>query len=334
MSYLYVSEQGAKIGVDGGYFSIHQRDGTIKKIPSETLECISIFGNIQVSTQAMQRILSKGIILNYYSTNGKYYGCLESTRHCNILRQRKQFAISEDKQFALGIAKQIVEAKIHNQLVVLERYIKNSTNEIEECVKQIRSAMKRISSATEIIEVSGYEGIAARYYFQGLSSVINPDFRFQGRNRMPPKDAFNSMLSLGYTFLMYEIYGSIKSKGLNPYVAFLHQDRERHPTLASDLMEEWRPIIVDSMVMSLVNGHEVQIDGFTADHETGGILLHRDTLKTFVKKYEQKMRTEVNYLMKKHDRVSYRRAIFLQVSSLTQAIEEDTPELYEPIKIR
>ncbi len=333
MSYLYVNEQGARIGVDGGYITVQMKDNLVRKIPSETLENISLFGNISVTTQAMQRCLKLGITLNFFSSNGRYYGHLAPTAKCRITRQRKQFAVTEDPIFVKTFSREILGAKIHNQKIVLKRYITNPTRQSLEAVKQIENAEKKLQLCESLDEMKGYEGIAARNYFAALSDLIEPDFKFHGRNRMPPKDPFNSMLSLGYTLLMHEIYGLIEGHGLSAYAGFLHQDRENHPTLASDLMEEWRAVIVDSVVLSLIQGHEISIDGFQADYETGGILLINDSFRIFVRKYEKKMRSEIQYLQAE-GRQSYRALLNEQVSLLSKAIDEGDPGIYKAIRIR
>ena len=138
--------------------------------------------------------------------------------------------------------------------------------------------------------------MAARTYFTGLSKLVEPAFAFQGRSRQPPRDAFNSMLSLGYTMLLYELYAEIEDRGMSPYVGFLHREHRGHPSLASDLMEEWRAVIVDTLVMSLVQGHEVRIAQFAEDPDTGGILLQPDAMRTFIRKFEKRMETTVSYL--------------------------------------
>ena len=333
MIYLYVNEQGARIGVDGGYITVQMKNDLLRKIPSETLENISLFGNVSITTQAMQRCLKLGITLNFFSSNGRYYGHLTPTARCRITRQRKQFAMTEEDNFVQAFTREILGAKIHNQKVVLKRYLTKQTPEILEAVKQIENAERKLCRCESLDERKGYEGIAARYYFAALSEIIEPDFKFFGRNRMPPKDPFNSMLRLGYTLLMHEIYGLIEGHGLNAYAGFLHQDREKHPTLASDLMEEWRAVIVDSVVLSLIQGHEISIDGFQDDHETGGILLMNDTFRIFVRKYEKKLRSEIRYLQSE-GRQSYRALLNQQVLLFAKAIDEEDPEIYKAVRIR
>lgn len=119
----------------------------------------------------------------------------------------------------------------------------------------------------------GYEVNAAREYFKALSSLIKKEFYFHGRSKRPPKDPFNSKISLEYTILMYEIVGELENKGISPYIGFMHSDIERHPTLASDLLEEWRSVIVDAIVMSLIQGNEIGIELFWRDEETGAVII-------------------------------------------------------------
>jgi CRISPR-associated protein Cas1 len=193
----------------------------------------------------------------------------------------------------------------------------------------------KLETAAGVEAAMGFEGNAAREYFNALGILVNvPEFKFSGRSRRPPKNAFNSMLSLGYSILMSEIYGAIESKGLNPYFGFIHSDREKHPTLASDLMEEWRAVIVDSVVMSLVNGHEIAIDEFVANEETGGVFLTRDGMRTFIKKLEGRFAANAKYLEYAAYSVSFRRAISMQVGELCKAIEQRDSSLYNPVIIR
>lgn len=196
----------------------------------------------------------------------------------------------------------------------------------------MKLAVKNIDKCTSVSQIMGYEGIAARHYFMGLSKCILPEFKFCGRSRRPPKDEFNSMISLGYAMLMNEIYGAVEGKGLNVYAGFLHQDRERHPTVASDMMEEWRSVLIDSMVMSLINGYEVEKSGFR--REENGVFLDDKTFKIFLKKYETKLRTSTGYLNYGDEKVSFRKALWLQASKLAKAIDEEDCTLYEPIYIR
>lgn len=331
MSFLYITENGAVMNVSGGYFEVSYKNGMIHKIPKETLESVSLFGNVTVTTPCIKEMLKRGIPVSYFAANGAYFGRLESTSHKNIKRLKKQIYASDDDKFALTIAKNIVKGKINNQIVLLRRYARNSDKDLKYETEYMSGLKEKIDKLSKYSEVMGYEGNCAKYYFAGLSKIIKADFAFKGRNRMPPKDMFNSLLSFGYTLLMHEIYGEIESKGLSPYCGFLHKDHENHPTLASDLMEEWRAVIVDAVVMSLIQGNEILKEDFIFDKESGGVFLTGDAVKIFLKKYENKMRCENTYLGYKS---SYRKCLWHQVSGLVSAIENSDPELYRPVSIR
>ncbi|MBP1547078.1 MAG: CRISPR-associated endonuclease Cas1 [Oscillospiraceae bacterium] len=332
ISYLYVTENGASINVDGGYFVVSHKDGMIHKIPKETLESVSLFGNIAISTPCAREFLKLGIPVSYFSSRGAYYGRLESTGHKNISRLKKQIYTSDNEDFSLALAKNIIKAKVSNQRTVLKRYVKYKNTDISAELKNIDIAKVKIDSAESSEELIGYEGTAAKYYFSALSKLIDPEFAFRGRNRMPPKDPFNSMISLGYTLLMYELYGEIENKGLTPYCGFLHKDHERHPTLASDLMEEWRAVIIDSTVLSLIQGKEIHSDCFVTDEESGGVFLTSEGMRIFLNKYENKLRSENRYI--DNLSMSLRKCLWYQVNTLVKAIETNQPELYKPVLIR
>ena len=332
MSYLYVNENGASIGVKENYITVTYSDGLLRKIPIETLESVQIFGQAHMTTPCTIQCLKRGITVVYYSKGGAYFGRLESTGHINVERQRLQCKLYQT-DFAFGLARRIINAKIHNQLVVMKRYERTSDEQLAEETKMIRIFEKKAMESTTIEQLMGNEGSAAKYYFKGLSKVINEEFKFEGRNRRPPKDPFNSLLSLGYSILLNEIYGKLVTRGLNPYFGFMHADRERHPTLASDLMEEWRAVIVDALVMSMINGHEIQRSHFENGLDMPGIDLTGEGMKIFIKKYDKKTRTEVKYF-EEASAVSFRQAMDIQIGHLVKAIEQEDYELYTPLRIR
>ena len=248
MSYLYVTQDKSKISCRDNECIINYGDNEQCVIPIETLDGIDIFGATQLTTQAIQRFLLKGIPVSFYAKSGKYYGKLISTGHVNAKRQRKQSALGLNIDQYLVLDKKIISAKANNQLVILRRYSRNKEEDISSEVKGIKALMYKIDKCKNIKQLMGYEGSIAKNYFKALSKLIDENFKFNGRSRRPPKDEFNSLISYGYTILFNEIYGKIEKHGLNPYFGFLHRDDENHPTLCSDLLEEWRPVIIDSLV--------------------------------------------------------------------------------------
>ncbi len=332
MGLLYVNESGAVIGVEANKCTVQYKDGMKKMIPIESLEGITIMGRSQMTTQCAEECMVRGIPVAYFSKGGRYFGRLMSTGHINVERQRRQSELY-DTEFSLQLSKNIINAKIKNQSVVLKRYEKSKGLLLNEEQKMMDICRNKVLRCERIEESIGFEGQAARYYFQGLSKCIDDPFKFQGRSR-PPLDEFNSMISLGYSILMNEVYCKIEMKGLNPYFGFLHRDAEKHPTLASDMMEEWRAVIVDATAMSMINGHEIHKEHFISDLEEPGYYLTKDGLKLYLNKLEKKFQTSVRYLKYVDYPVSFRRAILLQMEQLVKAIEKGDANLYEPLVIR
>ena len=333
MSQLYVDEAGTKLRVHENRLQICYPDTNVKEIPVEAVDGITILGNAQLTTQCMQLCLKRGISVSFFSKGGSYFGRLQSSGHVNTERQRFQCSLY-GTVFSIDLAKQITRSKIHNQKVILSRYGKSREIDVYDPVSKMERCREKIKNSISIDEINGYEGYAARIYFEGLATVIEPDFAFRGRSRRPPQDEFNSLISLGYSILMNTLYESIENKGLNPYFGFMHQDKEKHPTLASDLMEEWRAPLVDSTAMSLINGHELRKEHFCLDHENGGCFLTKDGLKIFLIKLEKKMQEKIKYLKYVTYPVSFRQAIRLQIEQLVFAMQEQNANKYQPLEIR
>lgn len=334
MSYLYVCEQGASIGLADNRFQIKCRDGMVKSIPAEVLEVIEVFGKVQITTQCIEECLKRGVNILYYSTNGAYYGRLISTNHVNVQRQRLQAERTKDLDFRIAFSKRLIDAKIRNQIVVMRRYARHGNYNVERSVVEMQNMYKKLENAKSIEQVMGYEGTAAKTYFRELGRMIDPQFAFSGRTRRPPKDPFNFLISLGYSIILNEFYGKIEGKGLNPYFGVMHSDHEKHPTLASDLMEEWRAVLIDSLALSMLNGHELCKDDFYTETEQPGVFLEKDGFKKYIQKLENKFRTETRYLSYIDYSVSFRRAMDLQINQFVKVLETNDVELYHPVVIR
>lgn len=333
MSLLFVDENKATIGIEANRCFVKYADGMKKSVPIETLESITIMGTAQMTTQCVQECLKRGIPVSWFSKGGSYFGRLHSTNHIHAERQRKQSALYES-EFAFTLARNMISAKLKNQAVVLRRYEKSRNIPVVGALKMLRICREKAMQSATLQELMGHEGQGAKAYFDGLSMLIEPEFSFHGRSKRPPRDEFNSMLSLGYSILMNELYGKIEARGLNPYFGFLHRDREKHPTLASDMMEEWRAVIVDATVMSMINGHEIHKEDFVTDMDQPGCFLTKSGIKTYLSKLERKLQTEARYLAYIDYAVSFRRGIALQTEMLAKAIEAEDAGIYQPIEIR
>lgn len=335
MSNVYVYEQGAMLKYKENRLIINYSENDFKSIPIENIDNIVIFGAIQVSTKCVQQMLTRGVNLTILSKNGSYFGRLESTGHVNINRQRLQFRKSDDKNFSLNISKRFIKGKVANQRTILMRANKLlKSPELTNIVLKISVYSKNIDNAKSIEELMGIEGHLAKMYYKGISNVIDKEYSFSQRTKRPPKDPFNSVLSFGYTLLHYEIFTIVESKGLNPYAGFLHSDRHKHPALCSDLMEEWRPMLVDSLAIALLNNNKIKKENFEYNEENGGVYLDKEGCKKFIAEFEKRLRQEVGYVKEVSYKMSFRRIIEYQIMQLIKAIEEDNPNLYSSILIR
>lgn len=334
MSHVYVMNNGSIIGIDGGKLKITQKDELIRTVPKETVESISVFGNSSLTTPCLQYLMETGIPVSFFSERGKYYGRIESTSHQNVEVLKKQFEVFDDENFMLKMGRKLVIAKIHNQMILLKRYTGNVERNFDNSIAIMSTYKKKAYYAESVEQLMGFEGIAARNYFDTLSQIIHPDFAFRGRTRRPPTDKFNSMLSLGYTLLIYEIYGQLQSVGLSPYYSVLHKSYNHHPALASDLMEEWRAVIVDSTVLSMIQGNEIHLEDFREPDENGGVFLTNSGMNKFIKKFERKMNTTAKYL--KYDTASYsfRQALRIQCGKMKEAVIKNDADIYCPIEIK
>lgn len=329
--FLYVVKHGAVLGISGGLLTVKYPDRTEDTFPKNTIEGISVFSKVTLTTACIEFCLANNINVGYFSLKGKYYGRLVSVQNTNVSRLRRQIDLSKDEGFSLRLAQKIIHTKISNQFVVARRYAFDNPNTLEN--KKIIRLMRRKSvEADSLYRLIGYEGMASKSYFQVLSDTIDKDFKFEARNRRPATDPFNCMLNFGYSILTKEIIGEIEGRGMNPYIGFIHQDKSGHPTLASDLIEEWRPIIVDSLVMSMIQRHEIVPEGF--DIGLDGCRMNADTIKLFISKLEKRMEMETKYLKYIDRPLSFREAIWHQANRMGCAVDKADPEKYCPVIIR
>lgn len=331
MSFVYITEENAKLQKKGGRYVVGRNLEVVMEIPEEVLEGLVLIGRVQVSAEAIASLLENGVPVTWMSHTGKYYGRLSSTAHVDVFRQQKQILLQKSPFFLL-LGKKCIEAKVHNQLTILRRYNRRAeSGEIESAIKNILAVRSHIGTAENSEKLMGFEGIIAKTYFASLGKLMPEGFEFSKRSKRPPLDPFNSMLSFGYTLLMYEIYTAIENVGLNPYFGYLHALKNHHPALASDLMEEWRAVIVDSMVLGLLRHNEIKIEHFYTKEEGTGIYLTREGRRIFLRAFEKRMRQENKYM---DVSLSFRKSILHQAGLFAQAMMAENPDIYKPLRVR
>lgn len=332
---IYLSEPGSVMKRDGGRFVVEKDDNVLAEIPLKQVEAVVIYNGTHVTSMVCEELLENGIPMTFVDAGSKFEGRLESVLHYNIERQAVQFERYQDRDFCLQVAKKIIHGKLNNSRVVLRRYNRELCNErVKQIIADMESYEEKISQSESIAQLCGYEGMFSKLYFEGLSKVVCEDFSFSGRSKRPPKDPLNSLLSFGYTLLVYEIYTSLTHKGLSPFVGFMHRLKNGHPALASDLMEEWRPLIVDSLVLKLVNGGTFKPADFELDSDSGGVYLNREDSKEFIKRFETRLLQTNNYIQEAQRPMTFRETLQYQINALTNTLEQTNPELYNAIIIR
>ncbi len=253
----------------------------------------------------------------------------------DIRRQKLQFRKSEDTDFCLALSKIFVKTKIKNQRTLL--FSENSS--AKEPVATIYSTriltlLNDVDKAQSIEELNLIIEKMNTFYFTGLSYFLGDDFNFTTRVKMPPKDPFNSMLSFGYTLLIYEIQNIILSKGLNPYIGFFASDEEGIPCLCSDLMEEWRTILVDSLAFKLLKTKKLTLNDFVTNEKTGAVFLKKEARNIFVNEFGELLKKETGNIIGTSHKISYRRALEYQIHLLIKALESNCPDKYIPFEMQ
>ena len=336
-SNLYVYDQGSILDYtnDSLVLIYDPKRNREKEISTENLDRIIIFGDVELTISCIQNSLKNNIPITFLSNEGSYFGSLEPTNHVDIRRQKLQFRKSEDTDFCLALSKIFVKTKIKNQRALLFRENSSAKEPVATIYStRILTLLNDVDKAQSIEELNSIIEKMNTFYFTGLSYFLGDDFNFTTRVKMPPKDPFNSMLSFGYTLLIYEIQNIILSKGLNPYIGFFASDEEGIPCLCSDLMEEWRTILVDTLSFNLLKTKKITIDYFETDEKTGAVLLKKGALTTFISEFGSLLKEETGNIIGTSHKISYRRAIEYQVHLLIRALESNCPDEYIPFEIQ
>ncbi|MBZ0232895.1 MAG: CRISPR-associated endonuclease Cas1 [Deltaproteobacteria bacterium] len=325
---LYVQTAGSRIGRRGEELVVETREGDKTSVKLIDTSQICVFGAVQISTQAIQELADRGIAVSYLSSGGWFYAITRGMDHKNVELRRRQFAAAGNPQTCLELARRLVTVKIKNQRTIVRR---NAETAPALVLDRMRELVDRIGEVDSLESLLGVEGTAARLYFDaygGLFKASGNDsprlgFDFEGRNRRPPKDPINALLSLGYALLTKDLTITLLGVGFDPYLGFYHQPRYGRPALALDVMEEFRPIIVDSVVLSAVNTGAVQAADFI--NRGGAWALTPAGRGKFIRAYERRMDELVTHPTFGY-RVSYRRILEVQVRLLARFLMGELPE--------
>jgi len=316
---LYVQEQGARIGLDGDVLEVRSREhGVIGKARLFELSQLVVMGNVQVSAQAIRELCGRGIPVCWMSFGGWLSGFTDGLGHNNVEIRRAQFRAAEDAGTSLKLAQRFVRNKIANSRTLLRR---NHPDAPEATLREMSALSESTESAVGLPELLGMEGNAARLYFEAFPALIRATggaelgFDFTTRSRRPPKDPVNALLSFAYSLLAKDLAVTARGVGLDPFLGFYHQPRHGRPALALDLMEEFRPIIADSVVLSAINTGVVTTADFV--RSSLGVSMKPEGRKRFMRAYERRLEEEVTHPVFGY-RISYRRILEVQCRLLSR----------------
>jgi CRISPR-associated protein Cas1 len=300
------------------------KDGKrVLQVPAMKVDQVVVFGNVQVTTPALAFLLRHGIDVAFLSSRGVFRGRLQPPHSRNIYLRRAQHARAVDPVFRLGLARAVVSAKIGNARTLCMRLERKGhakdTDEIERRLQDLRDRTARAS----LDELRGIEGVAAGLYYSVLRSVLSDDLGFARRTRRPPRDPVNLLLGFAYTLLLNNVMAAIEIVGLDPYVGFYHAEKYGRPALALDMMEEFRPVVADALVLMLVNKRVIQAEDFT--EEFGQIRLGAAGRRRVLHQWSEKVNDEIRHPIFDY-RATYARCIELQVRVLSKVIAGELPE--------
>lgn len=288
MAFLYVTEQGGVLKKSGQRLILEKGGDRLLEILASKIDGILIFGNVQVTTQALHLLFHHDIEMALLSKRGRLLGQLTSPVTKNIDLRKAQYARSEDPIFVLNFSRSIVKGKFANCLEFLREFRHNHRDsDLDEEISGLVDLSSKVDSQEDLASILGLEGAVARLYFQGFSKMIRHSFHFEGRKRRPAPDPVNALLSLGYTMVYNEISSLLDGMGFDPYMGFYHQPRYGHATLASDLMEEFRTPLTERFTLYLINNRVFKQEHFSSHAPSGGIYLRDAPRKRYFAEYEK-----------------------------------------------
>jgi len=321
---LYVQDQGARVGKAGEGIVVTRGPADLGRFLLKDVSQLVLCGNISVTPQALHLLCERGIPLAHLSMGGWFYGLTHGHGLRNAYDRAAQFRIATDQSRCLAFAKAVVDAKARNQRTLLRR---NAGAAAEAATNDMARLIDRVEQTPQLESLLGLEGAMAAAYFSEWNSMLKEaplaqGFAFTERNRRPPRDPVNALLSFGYALLAKECTVALMTEGLDPWWGFYHQPRHGRPSLALDLMEEFRPLIVDSAVLTALNTGMVQSNGFEVTK--AGCLMKPATRKSFIQAYEIRLDQLATHPLFDY-RCSWRSMIRLQARLLTKWLRGDVP---------
>lgn len=297
---LFVTTQGAYLAKDGETVAVKVDQEVKLRIPIHTIGGIVCFGNVSASPFLMGFCAENNVGVSFLTEYGRFLARVQGPVSGNVLLRREQYRRADDPAFSADMARSVLTGKIANSRTVLQRALRDhgdkvDAQKLEKASAHLYQHLEMLQKDMDLDASRGYEGDAAHVYFSVFNELIvaqKEAFTFQERNRRPPLDNVNCLLSFIYTLMMHDVRSALEAVGLDPAVGFLHRDRPGRPGLALDMMEEFRPFIADRLALSLINLRKVQVKGFRKS-DSGAVTMTDDTRKTLLVAYQERKQDEI-----------------------------------------
>ncbi len=296
MSVLYINDYGASIGVVNERVQVRRQGKVVQEMPALHLERLVLMAPANITQPAVRLLMERGIDIVYLSPNGKFYGQFTRGDGAHVEQRLAQFRKFHDQAFRLALAKKFIHGKIGNMLALWQRQRRHG--DLTASLKQLKRLHEQIEYAASLPTLLGLEGSATAIHFGILREALHGQWGFERRLQHPSPDPVNAMLSLGYTLLYSRLSGLLQMHGLDPFLGFFHEPKRGHAALASDMIEEWRCPIVDSLILHLINNQQIA----PADFQKSGreCRMKRPVLTKFVFAFEQRLQ-EQKAMVADHD---------------------------------
>ncbi len=331
---LYIVEQGAKLSIERRRLLVRKSGELIARVPLAHINAVIIFGNVSLTTPAIKRLMRAGIDVVFLTRHGRYEGRLVGplTRFGQL--RQAQYDVLHDTAFKLAVAQVIVRGKCLNMRTMLQRYQRQQPHpDLAASIERLGWLADRVLRTTRLNALLGVEGSAAAAYFSVFRRLFKRDWPFEKRRRRPPPDPVNVLLSFGYTLLTRCLEASVSLVGLDPYLGVLHTPSYGRPSLALDLVEEFRSIVVDSVVLRCLNNDLVAPADFTpGDTPQRPIVLSEGGKRRFIQAFEQRLETSIQHPVT-GENMTYRRAFEIQTRLLARCFRDRQPT-YQPFRVR
>lgn len=326
---LYVTSEGSYLSLDGENVVVFDQKGEVGRLPLHNLEGIISFGYRGTSPALMGACAERNISLCYLSPQGKFLARVSGRIKGNVILREQQYKTFLDNEKSLEIAKNCIIGKIYNARWVLERATRDhslqvNVEEIKKISKKLKTSLVRVRDCQTKEQLRGVEGEAAQIYFGVFDELIlqqKKEFSFNGRNKRPPLDKVNTLLSFAYTLLTNTITSALETVGLDPYIGFLHTERPGRVSLSLDLIEELRPVLADRFVLSLINKKIVTQKGFKKK-ENGAILMDDKTRKIVLTEWQNKKKEILTHPFLK-EKIEWGMVPYIQAMLLARYLRGD-----------